>query len=88
MKEENFHQFSIFVLIISGTVGRERKESPSAQGRKADQPAQLRAAVCVWKIRAAAKLERGSSGFQNPSQLTEIITGAMFPISSSEDSRL
>jgi len=63
--------------------GEERKESPSAQRREADQPAWLRDAVCVRNTSAAEKPERGSSGFQDPSQLMEIITSATFPISSS-----
>lgn len=68
----------------------ERKESPSAERRKSRSTvkARLRDVFCVQNTGAAAKPERGSSGFQNPSQLMEIITSATFPISSSGNSLL
>lgn len=58
------------------------------KGEKADQPARLRDAGCVQNTGAPAKPEKGSSGFQNPSQLMEIIKSATFPISSSGNSLL
>lgn len=46
-KKENFHQFGVFGFFIHGMVGRGEEGIPSAQGRKADQGAELRAAACV-----------------------------------------
>lgn len=87
----NFSAIWHICLDYSWHGGRGRgkgRNHPVLRGEKADQPARLRDVFCVQNTGAAAKPERGSSGFQNPSQLMEIITSATFPISSSGNSLL
>jgi len=67
--------------------GKGRKDSEGLTQCSEDK-ALPRDALCTQSTIAAAEPEGGSSCFQNPSQLMEIITSATFPISSSGNSLL